>query len=143
VDLSDDQIDLLRNSMRLVQARRDLMAALFYENLFEIDPSLRRLFSDDILVQTEKVLFAMGAVVAQIHNLDACREMTHDLALRHVDYGVRRQDYATVGAAVLHTLADVLEQNFTPELEEAWRLAYNRIAAAMTDAAYGPRAEAA
>jgi hemoglobin-like flavoprotein len=143
LELSDDQIDLLRNSMRLVQARRDLMAALFYERLFAIDPSLRSLFSDDILVQTEKVLFAMGAVVAQIHDLDACREMTHDLALRHVDYGVRRKDYASVGAAVLQTLAAVLEEHFTPELEEAWGLAYDRIANAMTEAAYGPQTEAA
>lgn len=136
MSITEDQFDLLRASMRLVNARKPLMSAIFYEKLFEIDPDLRRLFSGDLVEQTEKVMFALGAVLGQIHDVDACREMTRDLAIRHVGYGVEAGDYAKAGDAVLATLAEVLEPEWSRELEAAWRAAYDRIAAAMVEAAY-------
>ena len=141
--LSDDQIDLLRHGLRLMHARKQMAAAMFYDRLFAIDPKLRPLFSDDLVAQTEKVMIALGAVVGQIHDLDGCRDMTEDLALRHVTYGVKAADYASVGAAVMATLAEVLDEAFTPDMEEAWRHAYAAIAAVMVETAYGPGTEAA
>lgn len=136
--ISEDQLDLLRGSMRLVNARRPLMSAIFYERLFEIEPSFRRLFSGDLLAQTDKVMFALGAVLGQIHDVEACREMTRELAIRHVGYGVKADDYAKAGDAVLQTLSEVLEAEWSPELDAAWRAAYDRIAVAMIEAAYPP-----
>jgi hemoglobin-like flavoprotein len=140
MSLSEDQIDLLRGSLRVMQARKALLADIFYERLFEIDPGVRPLFSDDILTQTEKVIFAFGAVVAQIHDVEACREMTRELALRHVAYGVQPAHYGSVRRAVLRTLEEVFAEDFTPELAAAWGLAYDRIADAMVASAYGPGA---
>ena len=136
MSISEDQLDLLRTSMRLVNARKPLMSAIFYEKLFEIEPEFRRLFSGDLLEQTDKVMFALGAVLAQIHDVEACREMTRDLAVRHVGYGVEAGDYAKAGDAVMATLEEVLEAEWSPDLEAAWRAAYDRIAAAMIEAAY-------
>ncbi len=133
--LSDDQIDLLQHGLRLMTARKQLAASIFYERLFTIDPKLRALFNDDIAAQTEKVMIALGAVVGQIHDVDACRAMTDDLAVRHLAYGVAAADYRSVGEAVMATLAEVLENAFTPEMESAWRDAYAGIAAAMVEAA--------
>jgi hemoglobin-like flavoprotein len=138
--LTDDQIDLLHEGLRIMQDQRDLAAQLFYPRLFELAPETRPLFGDDIVTQTEKVLFAFGAVVAQIQNVEACRQMTADLALRHLAYGVERAHYDSVGHAVMSVLAEVLgEKRFTPEMEAAWETAYAEIAAAMIAAAYGPQ----
>jgi hemoglobin-like flavoprotein len=134
--LSEDQIDLLRASMQRIRARKQMMAAIFYERLFEIAPHVRPLFRDDLIEQTEKVMIALGAVVAQIHDLDACRDMTRELAVRHVRYGVEAKNYAFVGRAVLATLAEVLAEDFPSDLEAAWIAAYEAIAAAMIAAAY-------
>ncbi|PJN94595.1 hypothetical protein CNY89_13590 [Amaricoccus sp. HAR-UPW-R2A-40] len=103
--ITEDQLDLLRASMRLVNARRPLMSAIFYEKLFEIEPGFRQLFSGNLREQTDKVMFALGAVLGQIHDVEACRDMTRDLAIRHVGYGVKDGDYAKAGDAVLATLA--------------------------------------
>jgi hemoglobin-like flavoprotein len=143
MSISEDQLDLLRTSMRLVNARKPLMSAIFYEKLFEIEPEFRRLFSGDLLEQTDKVMFALGAVLAQIHDVEACREMTRDLAVRHVGYGVEAGDYAKAGDAVMATLAVVLEAEWSADLEVAWRAAYDRIAAAMIEAAYPDSQQAA
>jgi nitric oxide dioxygenase len=139
--LTDDQVDLLRASMRLVNERRPLMSAIFYERLFEVEPAYRLLFPGDLLEQTDKVMFALGAVLAQIHDIEACREMTRELAIRHVDYGVAAGDYAKTGVAVMATLSEVLSDVWTRELEAAWQAAYDRIAAAMVEAAYGGGAQ--
>lgn len=136
--LSDDEVDQLHLGLRLMQERKELAAALFYPRLFEIAPDTRPLFSDDIVGQTEKTLFAFGAVVARIHELENEDSMSRDLARRHVAYGVKPAHYPQVGKAVLSILAEVLgDEYFTPEMETAWRKAYDEIARSMVKAAYG------
>jgi hemoglobin-like flavoprotein len=134
--LSDDELDYLRHGLRIMLARKQVAADVFYANLFEIAPQTRPLFTEDIVSQTEKVMFAFGAVVGQIHDLEACRAMTHDLAVRHVAYGVKAEHYALVGQTVMRTLELVLEDDFTPEMDAAWRRAYDAIAKVMVEAAY-------
>lgn len=135
--LSEDEIELLRESLVYLQERKQLAASVFYENLFEIDPSLRPLFGEDLTEQSNKALFAFGAVVAQIHDIDACREMTRRLAVRHVAYGVTPEHYPKVGAAVLATVSMVMGSEMTPPIEIAWQRAYDAVADAMIGTAYG------
>jgi hemoglobin-like flavoprotein len=139
--LSDDEVDQLHLGLRVMQERKEL-AALFYPRLFEIAPETRPLFSDDIVGQTEKTLFAFGAVVAQVQDLDAADSLARDLARRHVAYGVEPRHYPMVGKAVMSILAEVLgDEYFTPEMESAWRKAYDEIARSMVKEAYGIEVE--
>ncbi len=62
--LTDDGGDLLHLALRLVEERKELAAALFYPRLFGIAPDTRPMFGDDIVAQTQKTIFAFGAVVA-------------------------------------------------------------------------------
>lgn len=141
--LTDDEVDQLHLSLRLMEERKELAASLFYPRLFEIAPDTRPMFSDDIVGQTEKTIFAFGAVVAQIHELDAVDSLSSDLARRHVAYGVKAHHYPLVGKAVLGILAEVLAEHFTPEMEAAWVKAYAEISESMIRAAYGPSTAAA
>jgi nitric oxide dioxygenase len=134
--ISDDELDLLRHGPRIMSSRKELATDVFYANLFEIAPQTRPLFSEDIVSRTEKVIFTFGAVVGQIHDLDACRSMTRDLAVRHVTYGVVPEHYALVGRAVMRTLDLVLDEDLSPEMDAVWRKAYDAIALAMIESAY-------
>ncbi|MEM9734993.1 MAG: globin domain-containing protein [Pseudomonadota bacterium] len=134
--LSDDQIELLHESLFYLQEHKALAASVFYENLFVIDPSLRPMFEGDLSELSDKALFAFGAVVAQIQDLEVCREMTRDLARRHVGYGVRPEHYPKVGEAVLATVAMVMADGMTDEIGAAWREAYDAIAGSMIETAY-------
>ena len=141
--LDEAEIELLRESLVYLQERKDLAAAVFYENLFEIDPGLRPMFDDDLTEQSNKALFAFGAVVAQIHDIDACREMTRGLATRHVTYGVVPEHYPKVGAAVLATVAMVMGDAMTPRIADVWQKAYDAVSGAMIETAYGGERPAA
>jgi hemoglobin-like flavoprotein len=125
--LSDDEIDTLRDSLTYLQDRKELAASVFYENLFQIDPKLRIMFDEDLTEQSSKALFAFGAIVAQIHDLDVCREMTRDLAVRHVSYGVLPEHYASVGAAVIKTVEMVMDDAMTDEIAVSWQKAYQPV----------------
>ncbi len=142
MSLSEEEIELLHDSLLVMQEKKELAASVFYENLFEIDPSLRPMFGQDLTEQSNKALFAFGAVVAQIHDLDLCRDMTRGLAKRHVNYGVLPEHYPKVGDAVIATVVMVLEDAMTPQIEAAWRKAYSAVAGAMIETAYEDAASA-
>jgi hemoglobin-like flavoprotein len=58
------------------------------------------------------------------------------LGRSHLSYGVGDDHYATVGAALLDTLAALLGDACTPATREAWAGAYGLLSAVMRDAAH-------
>lgn len=139
--LSDADIDLMRDSLRLFQTRTREVADAFYETLFRLAPETRALFAPDIEAQTEKTMLALGAIVAQLHRVEALRPMAGELACRHVGYGVRADHYPLVGQALLTTISEVFGDALDPAVLEAWRRGYAEIAAHMIAEAY-PEASA-
>jgi len=139
--LTAEQKRLVRSSWTLVAPIQDEAARLFYDRLFEIDPSTRPLFaSTDMAEQGKKLMQMINIAVASLERLDAIRSAVKDLGRRHEGYGVREEHYESVGAALLWTLGQGLGEEFTLEVEEAWAETYGTLTAIMKD---GAAAEAA
>jgi hemoglobin-like flavoprotein len=136
--MTPTQIALVKDSFAKVLPMKDVAAAAFYERLFTLDPSLKPLFKGDMRAQGQKLMFAIGSVVAALDHLDTVIEAVQSMARRHVGYGVQDSHYATVGAALLDTLASAFGDNFTPELRDAWATAYGILSHAMIEAANNP-----
>lgn len=134
--MHDDEILLLQGSFAEVFAAQDEAAALFYERLFVHDPALKRLFGGrDMAQQGRKLFAALRLVVTSLRNLDAVVPRLEELSVRHLAYGARTEDYATVGAALIETLALYFGPRFTPELRAAWTRTYETVASVMVGAA--------
>jgi nitric oxide dioxygenase len=116
------------------------VAALFYRRLFELDPSLRRMFAEDLVPQQRKLAQTLALAVKGLDHVDRLIPVLEELGRRHVRYGVTDAHYDTVGAALLSTIQKVLGPAFTPEVESAWTTVYGILAATMQRAA---RSEAA
>ena len=114
---------------------KDSAAQLFYERLFETDPSLRALFRGDMREQREKVMQVIDAAVNGLSRLERITAAIQDLGRRHASYGVKDRDYDTVGAALLWTLDQTLGAEFTPEAKRAWARVYDVLATTMREAA--------
>ncbi|HTO44397.1 MAG TPA: globin family protein [Burkholderiales bacterium] len=114
---------------------KDLAAQLFYERLFETDPSLRALFRGDMREQREKVMQVIDAAVNGLSRLERITVAIQDLGRRHADYGVKDHHYDTVGAALLWMLDETLGAEFTPEAKRAWATVYDVLATTMREAA--------
>lgn len=135
------RIALLRESFGRVAPMAGPAAALFYQRLMEMDPSTRPLFArTDMAAQGAKLMQAIGMAVASLERPDLLVPKLQDLARRHVDYGVERSHYPSVGSALLWTLEEALGDAFTPEVAEAWREGFAILADVMMDAAYRTRA---
>lgn len=137
-------IQLVRDSFPKVAVIASPAATLFYGRLFELDPSLRPLFAGVAMAaQGAKLMAAIGFVVSNLSRPERMAPTVRDMALRHVGYGVQREHYGTVGAALVWALEQGLAEDFTPELRAAWTQAYTTLAAIMTEAAYPVDAPAA
>lgn len=128
-------IELVHDSFKKVAPIADTAAKIFYDKLFELDPSLKPLFKGDMKEQGRKLMSMIGLAVNGLRDINALIPAVQKLGQRHLGYGVQEQHYHTVGHALLDTLAVGLGTAFTPEVKAAWTTVYGVLATTMKDAA--------
>lgn len=135
--MNDTQITLIQESFAKVVPIKDAAAEIFYNDLFETAPEVKPYFAKtDMKDQGSKLMATLGVVVNGLRDLDKIVPVAQDLAVKHVDYGVKAADYDKVGASLLRTLEKGLGDAFTPDVKEAWTTAYGTLSTVMKDAAY-------
>ena len=133
--MTPEQIALVQDSFKSVAPIKETAAELFYGRLFELDPKLEGLFKGDMKEQGRKLMALIATAVNGLHDLDSIVPAVQDLGVRHVDYGVKPEDYDTVAAALLWTLEQGLGDAWSDDLKDAWAAAYTLLAETMKDAA--------
>ena len=133
--MTPQQKELVQSSWEKVVPISDTAASLFYGKLFELDPSLRPMFTSDIKEQGKKLMTMITVAVRGLDNLGALVPAVQALGRRHTGYGVKDEHYATVATALLWTLEQGLGPDFTPETKEAWVVVYTILADTMKGAA--------
>ncbi len=134
--MTPEQITLVQESWEKVTPIADTAAELFYGRLFEMAPEVKPYFKGDMKEQGRKLMTMIGTAVNALNNVEAVVPAIQDLGKRHVSYGVKPEDYDSVGAALLWTLEQGLGDAFTAETKEAWATVYGVVATTMKDAAY-------
>jgi methyl-accepting chemotaxis protein len=132
--LKQETITLVQDSWKQVAKIAPQAAALFYQNLFIEDASLKRLFKGDMNTQGAKLMQMIGVAVGKLDNLDRLLPILQALGKRHAGYGVKEAHYQTVGAALLKTLGQGLGEAFTPKVRAAWTEVYGVMAGVMIQA---------
>ncbi len=130
------QIGLIKASWDKVLPISDKAAELFYGKLFELDPEVKKLFTGDMSEQGKKLMTMIDTVVKSLDNLEVVVPAIQESGKRHVAYGVKDEDYATVGEALIWTLGAGLGDDFTDEVKESWIAAYTVLSTTMIDAAH-------
>jgi len=133
--LTQAQIVLVQDSFAAITPIADDAAALFYRRLFAIDPTLRALFTGDMVEQRRKLMQMLTAAVKGLNHVDRLIPVVEDLGRRHARYGVLDRHYDTVGSALIWTLEKGLGSAFTAEVRLAWTTLYGLLASTMARAA--------
>lgn len=129
------QQQLIQTSFAQVTPIADQAATIFYDRLFELDPSIRPMFAHaDMQRQRRNLMQTLTVVVKAIDRLETIVPAVEALGRRHTGYGVQASHFATVGAALLDTLAVGLGEGFTTEVRDAWATAYGILADVMIGA---------
>lgn len=137
--ITPEQIELVQRSFSRISKMRDQAAHYFYTDLFATAPEVEPYFANaDMSKQGMKLLSTLAIVVAGLNNLETILSTVRKLAARHIDYGVKVEDYDKVGASLIRMLQASLGPQFTPEVRSAWEQAYALLAKVMIEASYGP-----
>jgi methyl-accepting chemotaxis protein len=129
--MTREQIALVRKSFDRLRPLPRGAGKEFYETLFALDPSLRSLFSTDEENQGAMFVVALGLALKGLDDDGDVDESLRELGRRHVLYGARDIHFDTFREALLCLFAQRLGPDFTPEMAEAWRAAFDRISAVM------------
>ena len=132
--MTTDQIQRVRTSHASVALIAEPAAALFYNNLFEADPSLRRLVKGDMAAQGARLMQMIGSAVALLDKPQTLLPVLRLLGARHAGYGVQPAHYASVGGALLKTLEQGLGAAFDEPTRAAWTAMYGLVSATMQEA---------
>lgn len=154
VGLSLPVIRSVKQSWTIVESLgTEVVAELFYKNLFKIAPVTKELFpitvrnrhrdwsskeeedendpvnSPALRKLFSKVLDAVGTAVAGLQDMASLVPHLTALGMRHVNYNTDAQHFAYGGQALLLTLRAGLGELYTPDVETAWKLVYDFVSA--------------
>ncbi|NQZ79765.1 MAG: PAS domain-containing protein, partial [Colwellia sp.] len=133
--MTPKQISLVQESWKKVKPIAPQAAEIFYNTLFEMDPSVKPLFKGDIVEQGVKLMTMLDTAVSLLNSPDKLIPAVQKLGAGHVNYGVTAAHYDTVGAALLKTLEIGLGDAFTAPVKKAWTAVYTVLAKTMIEAA--------
>jgi hemoglobin-like flavoprotein len=134
--ITSRQKQLVQESFKKVEPIAETAAEIFYKTLFEYDPNLRKLFKTGLKEQGKKLMSTLKVAIKGLDDLNALVPVLQQLADRHVQYGVKPEDYTPVGNALLHTLKVGLGDDWTPELRQAWVETFRTVATVMKEHSY-------
>ncbi len=117
----------MQASFAQIEPDASTVAATFYRRLFELNPNLAPLFTNDIERQGIKFMEKLAVAVMGLEDLDSIGSLVQALGRRHVGYGVRPADYETARDALLWTLAEHFGPAYKPDLHSAWSAAFDML----------------
>ncbi len=133
--MSPETVKMVQESFQKVAPIADKAADIFYDRLFEVAPQVRPMFPAEMSNQKEKLMKTLGVAIQNLHQVETVLPTIKELAVKHIDYGVKDEHYDIVGGALLYTLEKGLGDAWTSELKDAWAEVYNTVATVMKDAA--------
>jgi NAD(P)H-flavin reductase/hemoglobin-like flavoprotein len=125
----------LKESFARVAACGDEVPLFFYSHLFLDHPEVRDMFPVSMSGQRDRLLDALGRIVAEVSNHDTLVPFLQGLGRDHRKFGTVAEHYPAVGASLLATLAHFNGTAWTEDLARDWTEAYTVIAQVMTEAA--------
>ena len=135
--MTERQILLVKNSWKLFRkVDPKFIGEVFYGKLFQQLPSLRSMFKGDMTAQYGKLVDMLSLVITRLDKPELVTDEITQLAIRHVQYGVRPGHYKLVGDALLWTMEHGLGSDWDSETAEAWSVCYAMLSDMMIKASF-------
>lgn len=141
--MTPSQIRLVRNSFSKIEPIAAQVGAAFYNKLFNNNPETRELFKRDMSYQHAKFMSVVNELVSLhlrslislpvtlLNSAEAAMPAVHMLGKRHADFGVTPAHFDLMRSALLETFSELLSDDFTPQMREAWEAAFDVMASVM------------
>jgi len=124
-------INLLTESLLLVDGQEHLLTPRFYAILFERHPEVRPLFGSDIAPQAKMLRDAILAVLDHLDDTAWLGDTLGSLGRKHAGWGVTAEMYGWVAEAMISAMEELGGEQWTSEMNIAWTEALGAVAGLM------------
>lgn len=129
------QKELIKTTVPTLQAAGAILTEHFYKRMFKHRPELKEVFNMGNQANGKQKEALAGAVLAyaeHIENPSVLINVLKGIGNKHVSLNIQPDQYAIVGEHLIASISEVLGDAATPELLDAWTVAYNELAAIMS-----------
>ena len=133
MNLTDQEISQIRESMRWLKPEIERVAPKFYDDLFRRDPALRAMFRDNLDEQGMRFMTAVSVITDYLDDPIGLNAEVARLAEGHRAMQIRAKDYHSMEEALIDTFREALGARFSPDMQRAWRHAFRQIGEAMME----------
>lgn len=131
--MTPQPIKLVQTSWARIAPSADQFAVLFYDRLFEIAPETESHFTADRFELGKTLMQMLGLVIKGLPDMDNAPSALQQISYKHFDTPILLTHNAAAREALLWTLHQGLGDDFTSELEQAWRNLFSVLAGTMTE----------
>jgi len=119
---------LIKATAPLLKEKGDEITTIMYGILFEKHPEAKELFKNAEPDQYKKLAAMVYAYAANIDKLETLGKGVQKVAKIHVNVNILPEHYPWVGEALLSAIKEVLGDEATVEVMDAWKEAYSFLA---------------
>lgn len=130
--LSNEHIQLVKSTVPILEASGSAITDYFYNRLFTHNPEAQNIFNMSNQASGKQSFALFSAIAAYAKNLDNVEQlltMVERIAQKHTSLNIQPEHYDLVGHHLIETLRELVPEQFTAEIEEAWTAAYQALAA--------------
>lgn len=141
--LEKTQFEIVEESFNFLTEKGPLLAARFFERLFQKNPEMAPLFEGVSLDGQQKKFFASLVLIVQsLKQPEVLGDYLSGLGARHTHYGVKNEHYPIMVNNLLAVMAELSGDKWTDEVNDAWSKTISSITDTMMTST-GPREKAA
>lgn len=132
--MNSRQKELVKATVPTLQAAGAVLTAHFYKRMLGNHPELKETFNMGNQANGRQKDALAGAVLAyaqHIENPGVLIDVLKGIGNKHVSLNIQPEQYAIVGENLIASISEVLGDAATPELLDAWTVAYNQLAEIM------------
>lgn len=132
--MNSRQKELVKATVPTLQAAGPVLTAHFYKRMLSRHPELKETFNMGNQANGRQKEALAGAVLAyaeHIENPSVLINVLKGIGNKHVSLNIQPEQYAIVGENLIASIGEVLGEAATPELLDAWTVAYNQLAEIM------------
>ena len=133
--MNSRQKELVKATVPTLQAAGPILTAHFYKRMLNNHPELKEVFNMGNQANGRQKEALAGAVLAYAQHIDnpgVLINVLKGIGNKHVSLNIQPEQYAIVGENLIASISEVLGDAATPELLEAWTVAYNQLATIMS-----------
>ena len=129
--ITPKQVELVKATVPVLREHGVVLTTHFYNRMFKHNPELKNVFNMGNQGSGKQQLSLALAVLAYAEHIEdpsVLLSAVTKIGNKHTSLDIRPEHYSIVGKHLLASISEVLGEGATPDLLEAWGVAYNQLA---------------